>query len=144
MGKKILMYKENIIYSIVILATLLLTVMLYSGVKEGYFNIFLLAMIIGPIVLIIGTNNNLKVDLIFAVITVSAITAYAIIFWKYKDGILFNKTDISQIAEEYRMQFSFENDLKLNLLFTCSSISALISILIRFVYSKLKVIKGIY
>jgi hypothetical protein len=141
MGTRILMYKENIIYSLVILANLTLAVLLYSGVKEGYFNIFLLAMIIAPIILIVSANNNVKIDLTFTIITVFMIVLYAFIFWKYKDGLLFSTMDITQIPEEYRMQFSFENRLKIKLLFTCSLISALISLLIRFIYSKLKAVK---
>jgi hypothetical protein len=142
MYKKILMYKSNILKSIGILAVLLLYVMFYSGVKEGYFEIILLVMIVAPMILIINSKNNLKGDLIFAVITVSIIALYSIVFWKYKDGIIFNKIDIMQLPEEARSQFSFENELKLNLLLTCSSISTLISLLIRFVYSKLKVVKA--
>ena len=134
------MYKDNIFYSVGILAVLSLNVIFYSGVKEGYFIIFLLAMIIAPMILIIIAKNNTKVALAFTIITVSIIALYAIILWKYKDGILFNTNDITQIPEEARMQFGFENRLNLNLLFICSSISALISLLMRFMYSKLKVV----
>jgi hypothetical protein len=138
MYKRALMYKSNIFKIIGILAALLVFVISYSGVKEGYFNIFLLAMIIAPMVLIINSKNNLKVDLIFTVIAVSIMAVYSIIFWKYKDDILFSKAHIMQFPEEARRLFGFENRLKLDLLFMSSSISALISLLIRFTYSKFR------
>lgn len=139
--KKILMYKENIFSSIGILTILSLSVLFYSEVKEGYYRIFLLAMIVTPMVLIVIAKNNIKIDFIFAVITIFIVVLFAIVFWKYKDGFLFSTTDITQIPEEARSQFSFENELKLNLLFICSLISAFISLLIRFGYSKFKIIK---
>lgn len=138
MYKRALIYKSNIFKIIGIVAVLSLFVISYSGVKEGYFNIFLVAMIITPMILIIDSKNNLKIDLIFVVITISIIAIYASIFWRYKDGILFGKAHIMQLPEEARGLFGFENRLKLDLLFMCSSISALISLIIRFTYSKLK------
>jgi len=142
MYKRAFMFKNSIFKSVGILAILSLYVISYSGVKEGYFIIFLLAMIIAPVVFIINSKNNLKGDLIFAVITVSIIALYAIIFWRLKDGILFGKAHIMQLPEEARMQFAFENELKLNLLFICSSVSSLIALLIRFICSKLKAVNS--
>lgn len=55
-------------------------------------------------------------------------------------GKLFGKAHIIQLPQEARGQFAFENELKLNLLFICSSVSVLISLLIGFIYSKLKAV----
>lgn len=144
MVKKILEYKGNILYCVGILVILSLNVMFYSGVKEGYFNIFILAVIVAPMLVIIKTKNNIMVDFTFAVFIVLIISLYAIVFWKYKDGRFLNFIDISQIPQEARSQFSFENQLKLNLLFICSSITALISLLIRVFYYKFKIVKSQY
>ncbi len=131
MCKKILMYKDNIIYCIAILAVLSLAVMFYSGAKEGYFRIFLLAVIVAPILIIINPKNSIKTNFVFTVIIFLAIVLYAAVFWRFKDGHLLNSNIISQVPEEARSQFSFENELKINLLFVCSSISTLISLIIR-------------
>lgn len=134
MYNRVLMYKDNIFKSIGLLVTLSLLVIFYSGVKEGYFEIFLLAMIITPMVFIINSKNSLKTDLIFAIIMALIITLYAILFWKYKDGILFGKANIMQLPEEARGSFSFENRLKLELLLMCSSIFVLLSLFLRYVF----------
>lgn len=135
MGKKLLMYKINFIFSIVILAVLWLFVMLYSGVKEGYSDIFYTASIFTPIILILIPKNNFKIDLTFAIITVLIVILCAVAFWEYKDGTFFIN-DISQIPEEERHWFSFENDLRINLMLMFTLISTLISLVLRLVYTK--------
>lgn len=137
MYKNILIYKGHIFKSIGILVVLSLFIGSYSGVKEGYFDFFCYAMIITPIMLLINSKKNLKADLIFYAIMVFIIALFAIMFWKYKDGVLFNP-DIESIPMEVRYQFSFENRLTLDFLFFYSFVSALISLLLRFIYSKLK------
>ena len=131
MGKKLLMYRANLIFSVGILAVLWLFVIQYSGVKEGYSDIFYIAMILAPMILIVIPKNNIKIDLAFAIITVLLIALCAAVFWKYKNGFLFNT-----ISEEARGYFSFENELKFNLLFIWSSLSILVSLIVRFVYLK--------
>jgi len=135
-GNRIFMYWKNIFCSLGILTLLSLCVLFYSGVKEGYSEIFWLAVVIAPMILIIIFKNNIKVDLFFAIATVSIILICAILFWKYKDGFLFNT-----IQGEERGYFSLENELELKLLSIWGLISVLISLLIRFVYTKLKVVK---
>jgi len=69
-------YKENIFYCIGILAILSVFILSYSGVKEGYFEIFLLAIIISPMLVIMKPKNILKIDFTFAVLLVLIIGLY--------------------------------------------------------------------
>ena len=127
-------YNTNIIYCIGILTILSLIIFTYSGVKQGYFGIFLLACIVAPMILITRPKNNLRVDLVFAVGIVLVIILYGIGFWAYKDRPLINIGSSSQVSEELRGGwFSFENPLMVSLLLACSAISVLISSLIRIV-----------
>lgn len=143
MINKIIRYKANIIHCIGVLAILSLTNLLYPGVKEGYFQIFLLVCAITPILIITRPKNNFSVDLSFAVLTVLTIVLYAIVFWAYKDRLPMHISDVGQVPEELRGGwFSFENPLRLKLLFACSAISILISSLIRLVYFKFKILKS--
>jgi len=85
----------------------------------------------------------LRVDFCFAVFIVLFIVIYAIGFWAYKDRPPTYSLDISQVAEELRGGwFSFENPLRIKLLFVCSTISILIASIIRFVMMKLKVVQS--
>jgi hypothetical protein len=143
MINKMIKYKTNIIYCIGILAILSLSVLVYSGVKEGYFKIFLLASIIAPMLIIIRSKNNMGVDLGFAALIVLIILLYAIGFWAYKDRLPTHIIDISQVSEESRGGlFSFENSLRVKLLFVCSTISTLISLFIRLVLFKFRTVKS--
>ena len=136
-------YKENILYCIGILAILSVFVLFYSGVKEGYFEIFLLAIIISPMLVIMKPKNSLKVDFTFAVLLVLIIGLYAFGLWEYKDRPPSHITGISQVPEESRCgQFSFENPLRLQLMFVCSTISILISLLIRTIFVSFKIPKS--
>lgn len=137
MGKKLLMYKINLIFSMLILAALWLFVMLYSGVKEGYSDIFYTASIFTPVIFILISKNNLTIDLTFAIITVLIIELCAVAFWEYKDGTLFLINDISQIPKEERHWFSFENDLRIKLMLMYTLITTLISLVLRLGYTKI-------
>ena len=143
MIKKTSKYKENILYCIGILAILSVFILFYSGVKEGYFEIFLLAIIISPMLVIMKPKNILKIDFTFAVLLVLIIGLYAFGLWEYKDRPPSHIINISQIPEESRGgQFSFENPLRIQLMFVCSTISILISLLIRTIFRKLKIHKS--
>ncbi|PKM63252.1 MAG: hypothetical protein CVU97_01115 [Firmicutes bacterium HGW-Firmicutes-21] len=142
MGKKILMYKGNIIFIVVILAVLWLYITFYSGVKEGYSDIFFAAIILSPALSILIPKNNIKIDIIFAIVIVLILALFAVLFWMYKDGTLFSSIDVSQISEGVRYRFSFENRLRLDLLLIFGSISTLISLLIRIFYLKFNVVKN--
>ena len=140
--KEVWRYKENALYCIGILAILSVFILFYSGAKEGYFEIFLLASIMAPMLVIVKPKNSLRVDVTFAVLIVLIIVAYALGFWKYKDRPPLPIVDITQVPEELRGGwFSFENPLRLQLIFVCSIISILISLLIRAIFRKFKILK---
>jgi predicted membrane channel-forming protein YqfA (hemolysin III family) len=140
--KKLIEYKHNILYCFGLLIILAINVLIYSGRKDGYFDIFLFAIILAPMLVIMKPKNKLKVDFAFAVLIAIIIVLYAIGLWEYKDRLPSHVNDISQIPEEVRGQFGFENPLRFKLLFTCSSISILISLLIRVISSKFKIVKA--
>lgn len=141
MTDKIIRCKSNIVYCIIILALLSLSILFYSGAKEGYFNIFLLASIIAPMIIILIPKNTLAVDISFGAIMVLLILLYGKGFWVYKDGVM-SFTDIQRLPKEVVGWFSFENPLRLNLLLFCSAMSIILSTTIRLIVTKLKKVKA--
>ena len=142
MVNKIIRHKSNIVCCAMILALLALSILFYSGAKEGYFNIFLLASIIAPMIIISIPKNTLAVDLSFGATIVLIILLYGKGFWAYRDGIMFFTTS-QRLPKEVVGWFSFENPLRLNLLLFCSAISILISTTIRLVVTKLKKVRAL-
>lgn len=142
MTDKIIKRKSNIVYCIIILALLSLSILFYSGTKEGYFNIFLLVSIIAPVIIILIPKNTLTVDLSFGAIIVLVILLYGKGFWVYMDGLMPFITS-QGLPKEVSGWFSFENPLRLNLLLFCSIISILISTTIRLIATKLKKVKAL-
>ncbi|WP_055668700.1 hypothetical protein [Desnuesiella massiliensis] len=140
MVNKIIRHKSNIVCCTIILALLSLSILFYSGTKEGYFNIFLLASIIAPMIIISIPKNTLAVDISFGAIMVLLILLYGKGFWVYRDGFM-SFTDIQRLPKEVVGWFSFENPLRLNLLLFCSTTSILLSTTIRLIVTKLKRVK---
>lgn len=142
-GKLVSSYLKNILLCVGILVILTLSVLVYSGSNYGYSSIFILAILLSPMLIILIPKNSLKIDFAFAIFMVLVISLLAFGYWEYRDRPISNPALMNPTPEELMGGwFSFENRLRLDLMFIWGIISVAVSLIIRTIFTKIRAIKS--
>lgn len=116
-------FSLNWLVVIAVILLLMLTVGCFSGVKEGYMNLFVFFIFMGPFMSISWRKSSLIRDLAAGVVVAVMMALAACLFWKYQD---------SRDA-----WFSFENTLKWGWMGTASGLAFLLGFAVRWISARM-------